>query len=114
MNESEFNQCVDEIMIAIEEAIDDCGADIDYEVSGGVMTLTVEDNGSKVILSRQLATAQIWVAAKSGGYHFVSEPESDTPARWVCTTTGESLTDLLNRVLEEQLGEAVSLDLSGV
>lgn len=97
MNETEFNQLADELMLSIEESIDDSGADIDYENTAGVMTLTIEANGSKVIVSRQPAMAQIWVAAKSGGYYFNLSGDD-----WVCTTTSEILQVLLARVCEEQ------------
>ncbi len=86
MNETEFNQLADELMLSIEEAIDDSGEDIDYENTAGVMTLTIEANGSKVIVSRQPAMAQIWVAAKSGGYYFNLSNDD-----WVCNSNGETL-----------------------
>ena len=105
MNESEFNQRGDELMLAVEEAIDACGVDIDYETSAGVMTLTMEADGSKVIISRQPAMLQIWLAAKSGGYHFALQN-----GVWVCTTTAETFRDLLSRVCTEQAGEFVALD----
>ncbi|MEZ5529575.1 MAG: iron donor protein CyaY [Porticoccaceae bacterium] len=98
MKESEFNALVDELMLALEEAIDESGVDIDYETSAGVMTLTVEANGSKVIISRQPALCQVWIAAKSGGYHC-----DYVDGEWVCGSTREILPVLLNRVLAEQL-----------
>ena len=106
MNETEFNQLADELMLSIEEAIDDSGEDIDYENTAGVMTLTIEANGSKVIVSRQPAMAQIWVAAKSGGYYFNLSNDD-----WVCTSTGETLQGLLARVCEEQGGGLVGFVL---
>ena len=63
MNEAEFNQTVDELMFAIEESIDNSGADIDYENSAGMLTITCEVNGSQVILSRQPSMGEIWLAA---------------------------------------------------
>ncbi|MDM3870942.1 iron donor protein CyaY [Porticoccus sp. W117] len=104
MNESEFTQIADQLMIDIEEAVDASGTDIDYEGNNGVLTLTMEANGSVVIVSRQTAVAQIWVAARSGGFHFVWQGE-----HWHCTTTGETLLQLMNRVCTEQAGEAVEL-----
>ena len=110
MNETEFNQLAEELMLSIEEAIDDSGADIDYENAAGVLTLTIEANGSKVIVSRQSAMAQIWVAAKSGGYYFnISENISGND--WVCNATGETLQGLLARVCEEQGGGVVEFVL---
>lgn len=65
MNDTEFHQLVDAQMQIIEESIDDSGADIDYEVTGNVMTLEFEDR-SQIIINRQepmhgdLASVQIW------------------------------------------------------
>lgn len=70
MNETEFNELADKLMLSIEEVIDDSGADIDYEHTAGVLTLTIEANGAKVIISRQPAMAQMWLAEKSGGVLF--------------------------------------------
>ena len=67
MNDTEFHQRVDEQMQIIEESIDDSGADIDYEVSGNVMTLEFEDR-SQIIINRQEPMHEIWLASKSGGF----------------------------------------------
>lgn len=106
MNETEFSQYCDDLMLAVEESIDASGEDIDYETSAGVLTLTIEANGSKVIVSRQPAIAQIWVAAKSGGYYL-----NHSKGGWVCTTTSETLGELLQRVCEEQEGGSIIFDL---
>ena len=38
MNESEFQEIVDQTIQNIQDAIDDSGADIDYDEVGGVLT----------------------------------------------------------------------------
>lgn len=106
MNESVFNHRIDELFVAIEDALDESGVDVDFESAGGILTITCEANGSQVILSRQAALAEVWVAARSGGFHL-----AERDGNWVCGTTGESLPALLDRVLSEQCGEAVSLGL---
>lgn len=58
MTESEFNQQVDDTLIAIEEALDELDLDIDYETSGGILTITLE-NGTKVIINRQIGRAHV-------------------------------------------------------
>ncbi len=103
MQESEFHTTVDHIYFRIEEQIDEAGLDIDYETGGGVMTLTCENDGSKIVLSRQPVNREIWVAARSGGFHF-----QYVENRWTCAT-GESLADLLSRVIAEQSGEELPL-----
>lgn len=108
---AEYDQCCDDLMLAIEEAIDQSGEDIDYEASAGVLTLTVEGNASKIIISRQPALQQIWVAAKSGGYYFNLLGNDDAENIWICTTTEETLNELLCRVFQEQEGGNISFDV---
>jgi len=105
MNESEFNQAIDDLLIEIEDAIEESGAEIDFETVAGILTLVFE-NGSKVIINRQVAMSQLWVAAKSGGFHLNQVDE-----QWVVSTTKEALSVLLDRVCTEQSGETVTLGL---
>lgn len=109
MNESEFNQAADATLLAIESAVeavaDEQDQDIDFETSAGILTLTFE-NGSKVIINRQVATQEIWVAARSGGFHCGRKN-----ADWFCNTTGETLSALVSRVCSEQAGATITLVL---
>ena len=106
MNESEFNEIADQTIEDIQDAIDECGADIDYDEVGGVLTLEFED-GSKIIFSKQGAMNQLWMAARSGGYHFDFDQASET---WVCDDgSKEELYSMLSRLASEQAGEAVSI-----
>ncbi len=72
MNDSEFHQLADQLMLYIEETLDSFtgDSDIDYETNGGVMTLTFE-NGSKIVINRQEPLHQVWLATKAGGYHLI-------------------------------------------
>lgn len=109
MQESDFHDIADHIYYRLEEIIDDSGADIDFETNGGVMTLTCERDDSKIILSRQSATCEIWVAARSGGYHFqLKDLEDDSEPQWICAT-GEHLAELLARVILEQTQETIDI-----
>ncbi len=107
MTEFEFNDQIDELMITIEDAIEESGLDIDYENSGGILTLTCT-NGSQIILSRQTALCQLWVAARSGGFHLDLDKPHDS---WMCNGTGETLEQLLNRCLSEQTDAPCTLSL---
>ena len=51
----------------------------------------------KVIVSRQVVQQQLWVAAKSGGFHLTYQAGD-----WVCQSTSEGLWVLLARVFQEQ------------
>ncbi|MFO7593836.1 MAG: iron donor protein CyaY [Pseudomonadota bacterium] len=107
MTESEFNQRVDDTLVAIEEAIDEAGADIDYEGAGGILTLTIEANGSQIIINRQTPVKQLWLATRRGGYHY---DWSDEAEGWVLDSDGTPFVRMLNEALVEQGGEALELD----
>ncbi len=104
MNDAEFSQLAEVTFAAIEEAIDANDARLDYEITGSVMTVICEDTDTQVVVSRQAPLKQIWVAAKSGGFHCVLEGDD-----WVCTTTGETLQRLMSRVCSEQSNADVLL-----
>ena len=69
MNDSQYNIIADEMLLAVEEAIEDCGTDIDYESVSGLLSLTFVD-GSKIIINKQEPLHEIWVATKFNGHHF--------------------------------------------
>ena len=105
MNESDFNQLAEDTMTAIEEAIDDCGVDIDYDNAGGILTLEF-GNGSQIIVNKQTPLSQLWVAARSGGFHFDYDAADQC---WRLQGGGEELFDCLSRYCSEQAGEEVRL-----
>ena len=106
MNESEFQEIAEQTIEYIQDAIDNSGADIDYDEIGGVLTLEFE-NGSKIIFSKQGAMNQLWMAAKSGGYHF---DYNEASGHWLCDKgDNEEMYSMLSRLSSEQSGEAVSL-----
>ena len=109
MNESEFQEIAEQTIEDIQDAIDNSGADIDYDEIGGVLTLEFED-GSKIIFSKQGAMNQLWMAAKSGGFHFDYDEDSEL---WLCNSgDNEELYKMLSRLSTEQAGEAVTLLVS--
>ena len=107
MNESEFNEIADQTIEDIQDAIDDSGADIDYDEVGGVLTLEFE-NGSKIIFSKQGAMNQLWMAAQSGGFHFDFDEASQ---QWICDSgDNEEIYSMLSRLATEQSGEDTTLE----
>ncbi len=110
MNESEFQEIADQTIEDIQDAIDNSGADIDYDEIGGVLTLEFED-GSKIIFSKQGAMNQLWMAAKSGGFHFDYNADNE---QWICDSgENEELYIMLSRLATEQAavraGEKIQL-----
>ena len=106
INESEFIDLAEDTIEAIQEAIEESGADIDYDEINGVLTLEFE-NGSQIIFSKQTPAKQLWVAAKAGGFHFDYDEVGE---QWVCDGgEKETLSVMLNRFCSEQGGEVVIL-----
>jgi CyaY protein len=67
MNESEFNRLADAVLTRIEAASDDCG--VDCSRNGNLLEVEFDD-GQKIIINRHDINQEIWVAAKSGGFHY--------------------------------------------
>lgn len=107
MTETEFNDLVDDILMAIEDQLDEYDTDIDCEMHAGILTLTLP-NSSQIIINRQRPTQQLWLAAKSGGFHFEYHAEQNV---WLDTRSGDNFVDSLNRCLQEQTGEAYRIEL---
>ncbi len=106
IDESRFNQLAEATMSAIEEAVEASGADIDYDTISDILTLEFAD-GSKIIINKQGPTRQLWVAAKSGGYHFDYDVARE---RWVLDSDpSQELFACLSRYSTEQAGEPVEL-----
>jgi CyaY protein len=95
------------MLARIEAALERCDIDFDFETKpGGVLELEFE-NGSKIIINRHTAAREIWLAAKSGGYHF--RPPADAGGTWTATRDGEELLAAIGRCMGEQSGEDVRL-----
>ncbi|MFA0692632.1 iron donor protein CyaY [Vibrio splendidus] len=102
MNDTEFHQLVDIQMQNIEEAIDESEADVDYEVTGNVMTLEFE-NRSQIIINRQEPMREIWLASKSGGFHFKLVDD-----KWTCSKTGMELFEMVKEECEKHVDEEIN------
>ncbi|OGA71800.1 MAG: iron donor protein CyaY [Betaproteobacteria bacterium RIFCSPLOWO2_12_FULL_65_14] len=70
MNETEFEALAGAALERIERALEASGVDADFELKeGGVLEIEFAD-GSKIIVNRHGTAREIWVAARSGGFHF--------------------------------------------
>ncbi len=104
MEESVFCTLADAELLRIEAAIERSGLDVDIETKpGGILEIEFDD-GSKVIVNRHVAAREIWVAARSGGYHFAPREGG-----WIAGRDGAELYGILSRAVSEQAGEEVSL-----
>ncbi|MGB8855589.1 MAG: iron donor protein CyaY [Burkholderiales bacterium] len=106
MTETDFNRQVDGVILKIEAALDAADADLDYETVGGILEIECAD-GSRIIVNRQTPNREIWVAAKSGGFHFRAEN-----GRWIDTRDGRELGAALETIIFSQSGEKIVIKLT--
>lgn len=108
MDEASFQTLADAELSKLEAQIEDAttayGIDCDIETqAGGILQLEFE-NGGKIIINRHTAAQQIWVAARSGGYHF-----SYQDGLWVATRDGAELRATLSTLISLHSGRPCRL-----
>ena len=99
MTEAEFLATYKQTLATIEETVESAvqaDLELDYESGNDMLTLMFS-NGSVAIISRQSAIHQLWLAARSGGFHFEYNGTD-----WICTLNGRSLQDMLGEICVEQ------------
>ena len=94
---------LDAIESNLEQLVDDIDLDVDIERQGNVITLTFGDD-TKIVVNSHEAAREIWVAARSGGFHYRRDA-----GRWVDGRRGDELFASLSRLVSAQSGQAVRL-----
>lgn len=105
MTEPEFLKQADATLSAIEDAAEHLADALDIEISrsGNVLTLELAD-ASKIIVNSQTPMRELWVAARSGGYHYAW-----LDGAWRNTRDGTELFSALSELLTQQSGAQVTL-----
>ena len=104
MNETDFEARAGATLEALERALENCGEDLDFELkAGGILEIEFDD-GSKIIVNRHAAAREIWVAARSGGFHYRWDGQA-----WRNTRDGSELLAALSELISAQLGRGVRL-----
>lgn len=105
--ESTFILSTDTVLAAIgralDAAVDASDVDVDWSIHEGILTIECAD-GSKVIVNRHLPNRELWVAARTGGFHY-----RVLDGRWHDTRNGALLDDMLVAILREQGGVTLVL-----
>ena len=108
MGESEFMAQAEATLNAIEAALDRLNdadmTDVECSRSGNVLEIECIDNGSKIIVNSQAPMQELWLASKSGGYHFKYDGK-----QWLSARDGAELYATLSASVTEQAGVAVTL-----
>ena len=107
INDSEFAAAADRTLAAIGAALDAAleasDVDLDWSLNDGILEIECED-GSKLIVNRHVPNREIWVAARSGGFHF--RPRDGT---WRDTRSGDELGAALGALVRAQAGLGIAM-----
>ena len=108
MSETEFLDLAESTLTTIEAALDRFNdedvIDVECKRSGNVLEIEFIDNGSKIIVNSQAPMQELWVAAKSGGFHYKRVGE-----QWINTRDGSELFAALSLLASAQGGAEVTL-----
>jgi CyaY protein len=98
------------IEVALEAADEALDLDLDIERQGGnVINIRFKDK-SVIVINTQPPLHEIWVAAKSGGYHYRWAGTLAQPL-WLDTKTGKELLSDLTEFTSAQAGQTVKMSL---
>jgi CyaY protein len=108
MSETEFLDLAEETLDTIETAMDrlndEDAIDVECKRSGNVLEIEFLANGSKIIVNSQAPLQEMWVAARSGGFHY-----KRVDGQWRNTRDGSELFASLSQVASEQGGAKVTI-----
>lgn len=108
MSESEFLALAEATLTQIEAALDRLNdedvLDVECSRSGNVLEIEFIDNGTKIIVNSQAPMREMWVAARSGGFHYKRVDDE-----WRNTRDGSELFAALSSMASEQAGAPVVL-----
>ena len=106
MTDNEFLDQAERVLQAVELACDRIndasGVDIDNQRVGGMITLTFAD-ASQIIINLQKPLQEIWLACRSGGYHFKCNE-----GQWLDTKGNGEFFEILTKYASGQAGVALS------
>ncbi len=109
MDEPEFRKRCDAAFEELRRRLQEAGDVHGFEVEGGSGRLEVlfEDaDETRFVISPQTPVRQIWISALTTSFKLAW---SDTAGAFVLEKTGETLIQLMGRILTEQLGSPVSV-----
>ncbi len=108
LSDAAYRQLSEAALAAIESTVDqwlqDDVVDIDSHRTGGLLELSFP-NGSKLIINTQPPLQELWLAARSGGFHY-----RWVDTHWCDTRDGGEFFAALSRCASEQAGKPLRFE----
>jgi len=109
MDDQEFRRRADESLEQLKRSLYEAEGEADFEVedNAGALHISFDDPPGKFVISPNSPVRQIWISALSTSFKL---DWSASASDFVLAKTGEGIKKLVNRLINEQLGEqAVTL-----
>jgi iron donor protein CyaY len=109
MDEQEFRKRCDAAFESLRRRLQEVGDERGFEVEGGSGKLEVlfeDEDETRFVISPNTPVRQIWISALTTSFKL---SWSDAAGTFILDKTGETLMQLMGRILTEQLGSPVSV-----
>lgn len=108
MDEQEFKKRADQALQGLYKRLAAASEDADFEAdfNSGALAIEFEEPPGKFVVSPNTPVRQIWVSAHSKSYKLDWDELQGT---FVLESTRQTLTELIQDAITQQLGEEVSL-----
>lgn len=109
MDEREFEKKYTEAFERLQQKLSTLGDEHDFEVEGGSGKLEIlfeDEDETRFVISPNSPVRQIWISALTTSFKLAW---SDAKNAFVLDKTGETLDQVMGRILTEQLGTPVSV-----
>ena len=109
MDEHEFQKKCDAAFESLAKRLQDLSDTHDFEVEGGSGKLEIEfedEDDTRFVISPNTPVRQIWISALTTSFKL---GWSDAAQAFVLDKSGETLNQVMSRILTEKLGSAVQV-----
>jgi CyaY protein len=109
MDEQVFQKRCDAAFESLMRRLQEVGDERGFEVEGGSGKLEIQfedENDTRFVISPNTPVRQIWISALTTSFKL---SWSDSASSFVLDKTGETLMQLMGRILTEQLGSPVTV-----
>ena len=105
LTDSDYDAKTRAALASVEASVDawlqDDVVDIDTQRTGGLLEMSFPD-GSKIVLNTQPPLQELWLAARSGGFHY-----KHVEGAWRDTRDGRELFEALSACASQQAGQSL-------
>lgn len=109
MDEHDFQRKCDAAFESLRKRLLEVGDEFDFEVEGGSGKLEIEfedEEETRFVISPNAPVRQIWISALTTSFKL---GWSDATQGFVLDKTGETLNQVMSRILSEKLGAEVEV-----